>query len=214
MPLTATFAPSLGIPLAAFCTETLGWRWTFWLVIPPAAVAAVMVWRGLAAGPAQAGALPCVRLARPAAGRARAGHAGHRPAAGRAPGLAQLAADPRAAGRRRRADGPVPAERVVPPAAVLQDPAAAQPQPQPLAAHAGRRAGGAAGRDPDPFELPGAAARLPATGNRAGAAGHGPAPADRAAVGGRAVQPAPGRLPLGAGRRPACWRCHARWARS
>ena len=167
-----------------------------------------------AAGPAQAGALPCVRLARPAAGRARAGHAGHRPAAGRAPGLAQLAADPRAAGRRRRADGPVPAERVVPPAAVLQDPAAAQPQPQPLAAHAGRRAGGAAGRDPDPFELPGAAARLPATGNRAGAAGHGPAPADRAAVGGRAVQPAPGRLPLGAGRRPACWRCHARWARS
>ena len=44
--LTATFAPSLGIPLAAFCTETLGWRWTFWLVIPPAAVAAVMVWRG------------------------------------------------------------------------------------------------------------------------------------------------------------------------
>ena len=57
---------------------------------------------------------------------------------------------------------------------------------KPLAAHAGRRAGGAAGRDPDPFELPGAAARLPATGNRAGAAGHGPAPADRAAAGGRA----------------------------
>ena len=51
MPLTATFAPSLGIPLAAFCTETLGWRWTFWLVIPPAAVAAVMVWRGLPQDP-------------------------------------------------------------------------------------------------------------------------------------------------------------------
>ena len=49
--LTATFAPSLGIPLAAFCTETLGWRWTFWLVIPPAAVAAVMVWRGLPQDP-------------------------------------------------------------------------------------------------------------------------------------------------------------------
>ena len=81
---TATFAPSLGIPLAAFCTETLGWRWTFWLVIPPAAVAAVMVWRGLPQDPL-AGALARVRLARLAAGRARAGHAGHRPAAGRAP---------------------------------------------------------------------------------------------------------------------------------
>ena len=61
--LTATFAPSLGIPLAAFCTETLGWRWTFWLVIPPAAVAAVMVWRGLPQDPL-AGALARVRLAR------------------------------------------------------------------------------------------------------------------------------------------------------
>ncbi|SPU53334.1 MFS transporter [Bordetella trematum] len=49
--LTATFAPSLGIPLAAFCTELLGWRWTFWLIVAPAALAIMAVWRGLPQDP-------------------------------------------------------------------------------------------------------------------------------------------------------------------
>lgn len=49
--LTATFAPSLGIPLAAFCTEVLGWRWAFWLIVGPAALAAWAVWRGLPQDP-------------------------------------------------------------------------------------------------------------------------------------------------------------------
>ncbi|WP_409521624.1 MFS transporter [Pseudomonas sp.] len=41
--LTATFGPSMGTPLAALFAEYLGWRWTFWGVLPLciAAMAAV-----------------------------------------------------------------------------------------------------------------------------------------------------------------------------
>ena len=49
--LTATFAPSLGIPLAAFCTDVLGWRWAFWLAAGPALLAMAAVWKGLPQDP-------------------------------------------------------------------------------------------------------------------------------------------------------------------
>ncbi|KAG1388110.1 hypothetical protein G6F58_013552 [Rhizopus delemar] len=49
--LTATFAPSLGSPLAAFCTDVLGWRWAFWLAAGPALLAMAAVWKGLPQDP-------------------------------------------------------------------------------------------------------------------------------------------------------------------
>lgn len=49
--LSATFGPSLGTPLAAFWTETLGWQWAFWQVVPGSIVALMMVSWGLPQDP-------------------------------------------------------------------------------------------------------------------------------------------------------------------
>ncbi|KAG1317895.1 hypothetical protein G6F63_015465 [Rhizopus arrhizus] len=91
---------------------------------------------------------------------------------------------------------------MVPSHAVLQDPALAQPQPEPCARDPGRRVDRAAGRHPDTREFPRTVAGLSAPGNRTRAVDDGPAATDRAAAGRRAVQSARGRLPLGAGGRP------------
>ncbi|PKB24323.1 MFS transporter [Janthinobacterium sp. 64] len=49
--LSATFGPSLGTPLAAFWTESLGWQWAFWQVVPGSIVALLMVSWGLPQDP-------------------------------------------------------------------------------------------------------------------------------------------------------------------
>jgi DHA2 family multidrug resistance protein len=49
--LTATFAPSLGTPLAALWTEYFNWHWTFWQVIAPCAVAMIAIAHGLPQDP-------------------------------------------------------------------------------------------------------------------------------------------------------------------
>lgn len=49
--LTATFGPSLGVPLAALSVEWLGWRWAFWQVVPWSMVAMAAVAWGLPRDP-------------------------------------------------------------------------------------------------------------------------------------------------------------------
>ena len=49
--LTATFAPSLGTPLAALWTEYFNWQWTFWQVIAPCAVAMIAIAHGIPQDP-------------------------------------------------------------------------------------------------------------------------------------------------------------------
>lgn len=49
--LTATFGPSLGMPLAALWTEYASWRWAFWQVLPPSLVAMAAVAWGLPQDP-------------------------------------------------------------------------------------------------------------------------------------------------------------------
>lgn len=49
--LTATFAPNLGMPLAALWTEFVGWHWVFWQVIPLCAVALAAVAWGIPQDP-------------------------------------------------------------------------------------------------------------------------------------------------------------------
>ncbi|WP_256977418.1 MFS transporter [Bordetella genomosp. 10] len=45
--LTATFAPNLGMPLAALWGEYAGWRWLFWQIVPMAVLAGALVAWGL-----------------------------------------------------------------------------------------------------------------------------------------------------------------------
>lgn len=45
--LTATFGPNLGLPLAAFWFEYVGWQWVFWQVIPLCLVAMAAVSHGI-----------------------------------------------------------------------------------------------------------------------------------------------------------------------
>jgi len=49
--LTATFGPSLGTPLAALWTDSFGWQWTFWQIIPPCLVAMLAVAHGIPQDP-------------------------------------------------------------------------------------------------------------------------------------------------------------------
>ncbi|WP_295995199.1 MFS transporter [Rugamonas sp.] len=49
--LTATFGPNLAMPLAALFTDTLGWQWIYWQVIPPCLIAAAMMAWGLPQDP-------------------------------------------------------------------------------------------------------------------------------------------------------------------
>ncbi|WP_341964578.1 MFS transporter [Pseudomonas sp. RC10] len=49
--LTATFAPSLGTPLAALWTEYFNWQWTFWQVITPCLVAMIAIAHGIPQDP-------------------------------------------------------------------------------------------------------------------------------------------------------------------
>ncbi|WP_233237963.1 MFS transporter [Bordetella sp. LUAb4] len=49
--LTATFAPNLGTPLAAFWGDYVGWRWLFWQIVPMALLAAALVAWGLPQDP-------------------------------------------------------------------------------------------------------------------------------------------------------------------
>lgn len=49
--LTATFGPNLGLPLAAFWFEYVGWQWVFWQVIPLCLVAMAAVSHGLPQDP-------------------------------------------------------------------------------------------------------------------------------------------------------------------
>ncbi len=49
--LTATFAPSLGAPLAALWTEYFNWQWTFWQVITPCLVAMIAIAHGIPQDP-------------------------------------------------------------------------------------------------------------------------------------------------------------------
>ncbi|UUC48146.1 MFS transporter [Pseudomonas citronellolis] len=49
--LTATFAPNLGMPLAALWTEYVGWQWVFWQVIPLCALAMAAVAWGIPQDP-------------------------------------------------------------------------------------------------------------------------------------------------------------------
>lgn len=49
--LTATFGPSLGMPLAALWTEYTNWRWVFWQVLPPSLLAMAAVAWGLPQDP-------------------------------------------------------------------------------------------------------------------------------------------------------------------
>ncbi|WP_296257033.1 MULTISPECIES: MFS transporter [unclassified Pseudomonas] len=49
--LTATFAPSLGMPLAALWTEYFSWRWTFWQVVTPCLVALIAIAHGIPQDP-------------------------------------------------------------------------------------------------------------------------------------------------------------------
>lgn len=49
--LTATFAPNLGVPLAALWTEFVGWPWVFWQVVPLCLVALAAVAWGIPQDP-------------------------------------------------------------------------------------------------------------------------------------------------------------------
>ncbi|KAF1053791.1 MAG: putative multidrug resistance protein EmrY [Stenotrophomonas maltophilia] len=49
--LTATFAPNLGVPLAAMWTEFVGWQWVFWQVIPLCLIALAAVAWGIPQDP-------------------------------------------------------------------------------------------------------------------------------------------------------------------
>ncbi|MDK2351770.1 MFS transporter [Pseudomonas paraeruginosa] len=49
--LTATFGPNLGLPLAAFWFEYVGWQWVFWQVIPLCLVAMAAVSYGIPQDP-------------------------------------------------------------------------------------------------------------------------------------------------------------------
>ncbi|VFT10242.1 major facilitator transporter [Pseudomonas aeruginosa] len=49
--LTATFGPNLGLPLAAFWFEYVGWQWVFWQVIPLCLVAMAAVSHGILQDP-------------------------------------------------------------------------------------------------------------------------------------------------------------------
>ncbi|WP_366983093.1 MFS transporter [Pseudomonas aeruginosa] len=49
--LTATFGPNLGLPLAAFWFEYVGWQWVFWQVIPLCLVAMAAVSHGIPQDP-------------------------------------------------------------------------------------------------------------------------------------------------------------------
>lgn len=49
--LTATFGPALGVPLAAFWVEYVGWRWTFWHILPTGVLAMAAVAWGMPQDP-------------------------------------------------------------------------------------------------------------------------------------------------------------------
>ena len=49
--LTATFGPSLGLPLAGLWTEYVGWQWAFWQIIVPSLLAMACVAWGLPQDP-------------------------------------------------------------------------------------------------------------------------------------------------------------------
>ncbi|MFJ3485241.1 MFS transporter [Pseudomonas sp. NPDC090202] len=49
--LTATFGPSLGVPLAALWTEYFNWQWTFWQVVTPCVVAMIAIAHGIPQDP-------------------------------------------------------------------------------------------------------------------------------------------------------------------
>ncbi|OXJ22600.1 EmrB/QacA family drug resistance transporter [Burkholderia sp. HI2714] len=49
--LTATFGPNLATPLAALWTDKVGWQFVYWQVIPPCALAAVLMAWGLPQDP-------------------------------------------------------------------------------------------------------------------------------------------------------------------
>lgn len=49
--LTATFGPNLSLPLAAFWSQTLGWRWLFWQVLPAGLISVLAVGWGLPQDP-------------------------------------------------------------------------------------------------------------------------------------------------------------------
>ncbi|EKS70300.1 major facilitator superfamily protein [Burkholderia sp. SJ98] len=49
--LTATFGPNLATPLAALWTDTVGWQFVYWQVIPPCLLAALLMGWGLQQDP-------------------------------------------------------------------------------------------------------------------------------------------------------------------
>ncbi|MGI4840849.1 MAG: MFS transporter [Janthinobacterium lividum] len=49
--LTATFGPSFGLPLAAWCVEYLGWQYAFWQIIPASLIAMACIAWGLPRDP-------------------------------------------------------------------------------------------------------------------------------------------------------------------
>lgn len=49
--LTATFGPSLGVPLAALWTEYVSWRMAFWQIVPLGLLACVAIYKGLPPDP-------------------------------------------------------------------------------------------------------------------------------------------------------------------
>jgi DHA2 family multidrug resistance protein len=51
--LTATFGPSLGVPLAALWTEYVSWRMAFWQIVPLGLLSCVAIYQGLPDEPAK-----------------------------------------------------------------------------------------------------------------------------------------------------------------
>ena len=49
--MTATFGPNMAASLAAFWTDSVGWQFTFWQVIPPCLIAALLMGWGLPQDP-------------------------------------------------------------------------------------------------------------------------------------------------------------------
>ena len=49
--LTATFGPNLALPLSALWTESIGWEWVFWQVVPPCLLGSVLIGYGLPQDP-------------------------------------------------------------------------------------------------------------------------------------------------------------------
>lgn len=49
--LTATFGPNMAMSLAALWTDTIGWQWVFWQVIPPCLLAGMMIGYGIPQDP-------------------------------------------------------------------------------------------------------------------------------------------------------------------